>query len=134
MVSTLQFSLKEFAFPKQAWLRWKLRLRPEYLPAPSEFSLPPLPSKIVKVDAIFRDQLVYVIENVHAFFVRAYANGEKFWKEVSPAMDVVLTVPNGWEGQQQQRMRTAAIDAGLIGPDGGNRVRFASEGEVHPNT
>ena len=110
--------------------RWKLRLRPEYLPAPSEFIFPSLPSAVTKVDTIFRDQFAYVIENVRSFFIKAYMNGEKYWRDLATNMDVVLTVPNGWEGRHQQRMRLAAIDAGLVAASEGSRIKFVSEGEV----
>ncbi|PPQ98960.1 hypothetical protein CVT26_014424 [Gymnopilus dilepis] len=113
---------------KAEW--WKLRLRPEYLPAPSEFIFPSLPSAVTKVDTIFRDQFAYVIENVRSFFIKAYMNGEKYWRDLATNMDVVLTVPNGWEGRHQQRMRLAAIDAGLVAPSEGSRIKFVSEGEA----
>jgi hypothetical protein len=46
-------------------------------------------------------------------------------------MDVVLTAPNGWEINQQQRMRTAAQQSTLVkGAQSGKRVRFVSEAEV----
>jgi predicted transcriptional regulator len=45
-------------------------------------------------------------------------------------MYVILTTPNGWEGAQQNRMRQAAIKAGLVDQEGGRRVKFVTEAEV----
>ena len=45
-------------------------------------------------------------------------------------MYVILTTPNGWEGRQQNRMRQAAIKAGLVDHNGGQRVKFVTEAEV----
>jgi len=46
--------------------------------------------------------------------------------------EIVLTHPNGWEGQQQALMRSAAIHGGLIPdtPIGHARVLFVTEGEA----
>ncbi|KAF7293261.1 hypothetical protein HMN09_01204500 [Mycena chlorophos] len=45
-------------------------------------------------------------------------------------MNIVLTTPNGWEHAQQQRMRDAAITAGLVDAAGGSRIRFVTEAEA----
>jgi hypothetical protein len=45
-------------------------------------------------------------------------------------MYVILTTPNGWEGAQQNRMRAAAIEAGLVDKAEARRVRFVTEAEV----
>ncbi|KDR73023.1 hypothetical protein GALMADRAFT_158647 [Galerina marginata CBS 339.88] len=112
---------------KAEW--WKLLLRPEYLPAPIGFTPCNLPPQVT-VDQAFRDQFAYVFKTVRAFIVKRYGKGEDLWSELSASMFVVLTAPNGWEGRHQNRMRQAAVQAGLVSPDNRNRVQFVSEGEA----
>jgi hypothetical protein len=61
-----------------------------------------------------------------------YDNGTALWIGVEDSMEFVLTHPNGWEGEQQAKMRTAAIVAGLIpnNRSGSERVHFVTEGEA----
>lgn len=112
------------------WLftRWKLHLRPEYLPLPPGFTTKLLPP-LVTVDKTFEDLFSYVLKNVRAFISKVIGD-DKFWSVLSSSMVVVLTTPNGWEGQQQNRMRNAAIKAGLVSTAHKDRLRFVSEGEV----
>ncbi|KAJ3480295.1 hypothetical protein NLI96_g8449 [Meripilus lineatus] len=61
-----------------------------------------------------------------------HANGQALWRAVEHDLQLVLSHPNGWEGAQQTKMRTAAIHGGLI-PDtdeGRARIRFVTEGEA----
>jgi hypothetical protein len=110
--------------------RWKLRLRPKHLTVIRDLSLPELPPSVT-VDKIFEHYLVYVKEQLEAYIGAQYGDGAHIWKTLYPAMDVVLTTPNGWELAQQQHMRAAAQKATLVkGPDSATRVRFVSEAEV----
>jgi hypothetical protein len=110
--------------------RWKLRLRPKHMSVIRDLSLPELPPSVT-VDKIFQHYLVYVKEQLEVYIGAQYGDGANIWKTLYPAMDVVLTTPNGWELAQQQRMRAAAQNASLVkGPDSAARVRFVSEAEV----
>jgi hypothetical protein len=82
------------------------------------------------VDEVFEDFLRYACKQLEAYITNQYGAGAEIWDALFPTMSVILTTPNGWEGQQQQRMRSAAIKAGLVDKDGGRRVRFVSEAEV----
>jgi hypothetical protein len=82
------------------------------------------------VDDIFADYLRYVTKQVQEYITSTYADGGNIWKTLSPTMYVILTTPNGWEGGQQNRMRQAAIKAGLVDQNGGQRVKFVTEAEV----
>jgi hypothetical protein len=110
--------------------RWKLRLRPNHLPAIKNLSLPELPPSIT-VDKVFEHYLVYLKGQLQAYIAAQYANGPNIWNTLFPEMEVILSTPNGWELTQQQRMRAAAQSASLVsGPESAPRIRFVSEAEV----
>jgi hypothetical protein len=116
-------------FPSSS--RFKLHLRPSHLPLIEGLELAPLPAGKT-VDDVFADFLGYVKRQVQDRIHTDYAEGEQIWLSLAPTMDVILTTPNGWELEQQQRLRTAAERAGLVsGEDCGRRVRFVTEAEVH---
>jgi hypothetical protein len=109
--------------------RFKLYLRPAHLPLIDGLNLPPLPAGKT-VDDVFADFLTFVKVQVQAYITKGFADGAGIWAALSSTMEVVLTTPNGWELEQQQRMRAAAQQAGLIPLGGGKRVRFVTEAEV----
>jgi hypothetical protein len=109
--------------------RWKLHLRPSHLPLISNLNLPPLPPRVT-IDIVLADFLSHVKQNLQMYITTSHGGGDKIWAALYPAMEVVLTVPNGWEGAQQQRMRTAAFKAGLVDQHGAQRVRIVTEAEV----
>jgi hypothetical protein len=120
---------------KHLWIascsRWKLHLRPAHLPLIHGLALPALPAGKT-VDDVFADFLGYIRKQLEAYITNQYGAGADIWAALYPTMYVILTTPNGWEGGQQQRMRNAAIRAGLVDKDGGRRVRFVTEAEVCP--
>jgi len=61
-----------------------------------------------------------------------HVNGQDLWKSVERDIEFVLTHPNGWEGEQQGKMRRAAVLGGLIldTTDAHDRVQFVTEGEA----
>ena len=76
------------------------------------------------MDDVLVDYLRYMLKQVQVYFEPKYADGKKLWETLSPGMVVILSTPNGWEGAQQNRMRTAAIKAGVVDQNGGARVKF----------
>jgi hypothetical protein len=110
--------------------RWKLHLRPAHLSIIPDLTLPALPIG-VSVDKIFTNYLSYVKTQLQQYIKDQFGEGGALWDTLFPTMDVILTAPNGWEIQQQQRMRAAAQNAGLVsGRLSGKRVHFVSEAEV----
>jgi putative component of toxin-antitoxin plasmid stabilization module len=109
--------------------RWKLHLRPAHLTVATASAIPPLPAG-TSVDIIFTDFLRYVKEQVQEYITISHGNGDRIWSVLHRNMTVVLTTPNGWEGAQQQRMRSAATKAGLVNAQGTQHIRFVSEAEV----
>ncbi|KZP16338.1 hypothetical protein FIBSPDRAFT_794606 [Athelia psychrophila] len=118
---------EEEEWRKTEW--WKLHLRPSHLPIIKDLKLPSLPANVT-VDDIFADHLGYVNRQVKEYITSTYGDGANIWDTLSPTMYVILTTPNGWEGSQQNRMRQAAIKAGLVDANGGQRVKFVSEAEA----
>lgn len=109
--------------------RWKLHLRPSHLPLIRNLDLPALPAR-VSVEDVFVHFLTYVKNQLQEYITSQFGAGASLWATLYPTMHVILTTPNGWEGVQQQRMRAAAIRAGLVHPEGNARVSFVTEAEV----
>ncbi|EKM51025.1 uncharacterized protein PHACADRAFT_128701 [Phanerochaete carnosa HHB-10118-sp] len=81
---------------------------------------------------VFADFLSYMYKCARDYIMEASPNGTSLWNSVQDRIEIVLGHPNGWEGLQQEKMREAAILAGLV-PDnhiGQSRVHFVSEGEA----
>jgi hypothetical protein len=96
--------------------------------------IPPLPTNKSAPD-VFADFLRYLFQCAKIFITHLYPSGSALWIRLEDSMEFVLTHPNGWEGEQQAKMRTAAIIAGLI-PNtlsGFERIHFVTEGEASLN-
>ncbi|KDQ57914.1 hypothetical protein JAAARDRAFT_155555 [Jaapia argillacea MUCL 33604] len=118
---------EEGSWFKAEW--WKLHLRPSHLPLIRDLELPPLPEG-KSADQVFADYLSFVKQQVKEYITTTYGDGHNLWALLSPSMYVILTTPNRWEGSQQNKMRNAAISAGLVAADSGRRVRFVTEAEA----
>jgi hypothetical protein len=92
--------------------------------------IPPLP-KGKSVVEVFADFLQYLY-NCTRDYIQERSHGRSTWLLLEATAEIVLTHPNGWEGGQQERMRQAAIKAGVIPdtPEGRNRLFFVPEGEA----
>lgn len=112
--------------------RFKLHLRPNTTSSSSVTEkIPPLPRDKYVID-LFADFMRYLYNCAKTFIQETHASGADLWASVEDHIEYVLTHPNGWEGAQQGKMRTAAILAGMI-PDtneGRARVQFVTEGEA----
>ena len=90
----------------------------------------PLNKSVIEVLADFFKYL-YRAASDYIKFYRA-GLGEGVWRSVEGDIHFVLSHPNGWEGQQQAKMRKAAVLAQLV-PDtaqGYSRISFVTEGEA----
>jgi len=94
-------------------------------------SIPPLPrdKTIVRV---FADFLKYLLECASHYIQESEVNGVSLWASVKNEVDFVLSHPNGWDGMEQEKLRSAAVLGGLVPdtPDGHARISFVSEGEA----
>ena len=124
------------SFPphRGGWLdvRFKLRLFPN---AQSKGyvanKIPRLPLELPPVVDIFADFLRYLYQCARNFIEETHANGADLWSSLEDRIEFVLSHPNGWEGAQQSKMRTAAVQAGLIsGDQSHSHLSFVTEGEA----
>ncbi|PPQ98997.1 hypothetical protein CVT24_003479 [Panaeolus cyanescens] len=119
----------------QGWVKaewFKLHLRPKTKGnAYVTDSIYPLPPGKTVVD-LFSDFLRYLHKCTRSYIEERHPKGADLWKSLEPTAEYVLTHPNGWEGGQQNQMRRAAINAGLITDDaqGRGRLSFLTEGEA----
>jgi hypothetical protein len=114
-------------------LRFKLRLHPNA--QANGFvanKIPRLPRGLPPIVDIFADFLRYLHQCAQDFIEETEANGIELWRSLKDRTEFVLSHPNGWEGVQQSKMRTAAVQAGLISDnkDGHSRLSFVTEGEA----
>ncbi|KAG5644294.1 hypothetical protein DXG03_008712 [Asterophora parasitica] len=118
------------AWTKAEW--FKLHLRPTSDESASvTHKIPPLPKNKTVLD-VFADFLSYLYKCARTYIHETHANGPDLWASFQNRIEFVLTHPNGWEGAQQAKMRSAAVRAGLV-PDtreGRSRVHFVTEGEA----
>ena len=84
---------------------------------------------------VFADFMRYLFDSTKTLFKASEPNGELRWNSVSDNIQLVLTHPNGWGGQQQTQLRAAAVRAGIVPdtPAGRSKVHFVTEGEASFN-
>ncbi|KAK0471593.1 hypothetical protein IW261DRAFT_1571885 [Armillaria novae-zelandiae] len=85
-------------------------------------NIAPLPPGKDVVD-VFADFFKYLFQCAKTFIMESHQNGH---------IEFILTHPNGWEGEQQSRMRRAVVQAGLVTDDDTRHahVNFVTEGEA----
>ena len=119
---------------KLRWCRFKLHLRPNIQSTPSDTpEIPHLPlnKSVIEVLAHFFKYLNRAASDYIKFYRAGL--GEDIWCSVEGDIHFVLSHPNGWAGQQQAKMRKAAVLVQLI-PNtahGYSRISFVTEGEAY---
>lgn len=112
--------------------RFKLHLRPKMnIPDNIAENIPPLPAGKTET-VVLADFLRYLYQCAKSYIRETHISGTSIWESVENQIEFILTHPNGWEGAQQNQMRQAAVNGGLI-PDtveGRSRVHFVTEGEA----
>ena len=81
---------------------------------------------------VYADFMGYLFESAKALFKTSEPSGDLRWDSISNNIELVLTHPNGWGGQQQAQLRTAAVKAHIVPdtPAGRSSVHFVTEGEA----
>ena len=91
----------------------------------------PLPPNKGIID-VFADFLRYLLLCIKTHIKTTHLDGESLWDSLEGEVRYVLSHPNGWEGREQDDMRKAAIQAGLVPEtkEGKARLSFVTEGEA----
>jgi hypothetical protein len=114
-------------------VRFKLHLRPKALASSHihDDDLPALPPNKT-AEQILADFLKYLYDSTKTYIKQTHPGGSAFWQSVEKSVEYVLSLPNGWEGQQQAQMRRAALKAGLVANEtqAQDRISFVTEGEA----
>lgn len=83
---------------------------------------------------LFADFIRYLFDATVAQIKVAEPTGEVLWKNFGRTVELVLTHPNGWGGQQQAAMREAVVRARIFNEEEAqNRISFVTEGEASFN-
>lgn len=121
---------------EEGWIRcekFKLHLRPPARDARSDNinqAISPLPLG-KDVLTLFADFYAYLFECAKTFIQQTHPSGVTFWLSIEDSIEFILSHPNGWEGKQQEQMRKAVVQGGLVSDDTKNtRVHFVTEGEA----
>lgn len=116
---------------------WKLYLKPAHLeliidpdsPAPD---LDPLPFGI-KAETIASQFLIFMVSCVGQYIMTRHSNGSEILNSLAESTRYVITIPNGWELPQQQALRRACVEAGLVTEANAHTVSFVTEAEASIN-
>ena len=115
------------------YTRFKLHLRPKTLASSHirDDDLPELPPN-KSAEQILGDFINYLYTSTKTYIKETHPGGPAFWQSIENNVEYVLSLPNGWEGQQQAQMRRAAIKAGLVANEAQaqDRISFVTEGEA----
>ncbi len=91
----------------------------------NEANLPTLPPSIT-TESVYTDWLKYLFEHAQSIFVAKYTRA--VWDQLSPGMEIIFTVPNGWYTQEHGLLGSAAVAAGIVKDD--SKVHFVPETEA----
>jgi hypothetical protein len=83
---------------------------------------------------LFADFIRYLFDSTVAHIKEVEPTGDVLWENFGPRVELILTHPNGWEGQRQEVMRKAVVKAGIFDEEEArSRVSFVTEGEASFN-
>ncbi|PBK62372.1 hypothetical protein ARMSODRAFT_604136 [Armillaria solidipes] len=90
--------------------------------------LPPLK----QIVTLFSDFYAYLYTCAKSFVQETHHISSSQWSSMEGGIHFVLAHPNGWEGEEQNKMRDAMISARLIGngEQEHSRLSFVTEGEA----
>lgn len=106
-------------------------MRPKSMPMHFTSSLPALPPN-KSITQVFADMLSYLLSCGSKFIQDTHPLTARSWPSLRESATFVIAHPNGWEGVQQNQLKSAAILGRLV-PDtlaGRARVVFVTEGEA----
>jgi hypothetical protein len=96
----------------------------------SDFDIPKLPAGIT-IERVYADMMGYLMEITRRFYEENTPNGARIWSRLRNTMIIVLSTPNGWDMREQNILRKAAIQAGLVAEkNAADLVQFVTEAEA----
>ena len=85
----------------------------------------------LSLEQVYRHFFEYLLKHTRRSFEKRVLDGPFVWKRLFSTADIVIAHPNGWDVKEQQFLRKAAVDAGLVSnEDKTSRVTFVTEGEA----
>ncbi|GAA6060172.1 hypothetical protein JCM10212_005173 [Sporobolomyces blumeae] len=100
-------------------------------PIVPDFSLPPLPDDIdiAKVYATF---VRYLVDLARTWFEANTLGGSGVWTRLSPSMEIVMGIPDGWDEHQCEVLKKAVVSGEVLASqeEANERVEFLRESEA----
>ncbi|KEP54004.1 heat shock 70 kDa protein 12A [Rhizoctonia solani 123E] len=110
--------------------RFKLHLHPSEMRAKHSIKVEALPNGLT-LSRIYADFMKYLLKHTVPFFKDRIVDGPTIWEAYKDTATFVIGHPNGYSLREQDFLRKAAIDGGLVGAaDAKSRVRFVTEAEA----
>ncbi|CAE6459246.1 unnamed protein product [Rhizoctonia solani] len=110
--------------------RFKLHMHPSEMREKYSIKLDPLPNGVALLQ-IYADFMNYLFKNTEPFFKDRIVDGPTIWEAYKDNITFIIAHPNGWGIREQEFLRRAAVDGGLVTvADSKNRVRFVTEAEA----
>ena len=95
-----------------------------------DFEIPKLPVGIT-IERVYADMMAYLMEITRRFYEENTLNGARIWSRLRNTMVIVLSTPNGWDMREQNILRKAVIQAGLVmEKNAAELVQFVTEAEA----
>ncbi|CAE6494346.1 unnamed protein product [Rhizoctonia solani] len=117
----------------QGWTlakRFKLHMHPSEMREKYSIKLEPLPNGVT-LPQIYADFMNYLLKHTEPFFKDRIVDGPTVWEGYKDSITFVIAHPNGWGIREQEFLRKAAIEGGLVGASNAKtQVRFVSEAEA----
>ena len=80
---------------------------------------------------IFADFIRYLFDSAKYFIQEGEHMGKEIWKTVEWNIDLMLTHPRGWGGQEQEFLRKSVVQASIFTEERSlSHVLFVTEGEA----
>jgi len=106
----------------QSFKRYMHRVGKTVTPDRSGDDVPELPEDVT-VGTLYRDWLIYLIGHAKDIFIHRHSSA--IWDELSPELELIMAVPNGWYTQEQGVLDKAAVAARVVRD--GDKVSYVPE-------
>jgi molecular chaperone DnaK (HSP70) len=109
---------------------FKLHLHPDTMKRKHNLAIEALPNGVTLMK-IYVDFMCYLLKHTKTFFEEHVSQGKSVWEQYFPSMKVVIAHPNGWNVNEQDFLRRAAVTAGYVtSRNASSQIQFVSEAEA----